>query len=263
MKAKRNPTMQELRKVALLCANEDTVAIGGMAVSILAEVYGADTGEPCMTLDADFFGDRLAIELSEKQLAGYDLRKYLATLDDSATPNSGKLAVDIDRDAEPAEVDFLFRVDGLSSDEIESKAIRVEIDGKPIRVMHPILLLENKINNLALFPNKRNGAGVNQARLAIAIARSYLDRIDDQRSLLAAIERIGRFSQREASCFAFKAFGLDTLTAIASERVTSPEFATKRWPQLQQAVGQRRAAFSQLWERMALKADPKQSRFRI
>ena len=261
MKEKRNPTMQELRKVALLCANEDTVAIGGMAVSILAEVYGVDTGEPCMTLD--FLGDRLAIELSEKQLAGYGLRKYLATLDDATTPNSGKLAVDIDRNAEPAEVDFLFRIDGLSTDEIESKAMRLDIDGKSIRVMHPILLLENKINNLALYPKKRNGAGVNQARLAIAIARSYLERIDDQRSLLAAIERIGRFSQREASCFAFKAFGLDTLTAVASERVTSPEFATKRWPQLQLAVGERRAAFSHLWERVALKADPKKGRFHI
>jgi hypothetical protein len=67
VKAKRNPTMQELRKIALLCASEDTVTIGGMAVSILAEVYEVDTGEPCMTLDPDFFGDRLAIELSEKQ----------------------------------------------------------------------------------------------------------------------------------------------------------------------------------------------------
>jgi hypothetical protein len=57
----------------------------------------------------------------------------------------------------------------------------------------------------------RREAGANGKRTALAssrhlffaIAQSYLERIDDQRSLLAVIERIGRLSQREASCFAF------------------------------------------------------------
>ena len=264
---KREPTMEEIRKIVLLCANENTVIVGGMAVSLLAEIYGVSTDVPCMTTDGDLLGGQMAIEESEKQLAGYALRKYLATLDEQATPNSGKLAVDIDGEVDPVELDFLFRIDGLSTDEIEQKAARIEVDGKSVRVMHPVLLLENKLNNLALYPTKRNDAGVNQARLAIAIAQSYLKRLvdagGDQRQVLQVIERIARFAQREASCYVYKAFGLDALDAVPDPESISLQFAGKRWPQIRKVVAEHREKFDRLWERMARVSDPKTKRFRI
>ena len=260
--------MEELRKIVVLSASDDTVIVGGMAVSILAEVYAVYGDAPCITTDADFLGGHLAIEESERQLAGYALRKYLATLDDQATPNSGKLAVNIGPNVAPVEIDFLLRIDGLSTDEIEEKAVRVEIDHKLVRVMHPVLLLENKLNNLALYPAKRDEAGINQARLAIAIARAYVLRLvqeaDTVRSGLVAIERIVRYAQREASCYVHKAFGLEVLAAIPAADAALPRsFAVKRWPQVLELVTERRAKFDRLWQRTAPASDLKSKRFRV
>jgi len=264
---RRDPTMAELRRVILLSANEDTVIVGGMAVSLLAEVYGVSSETPCMTTDGDYLGGTLALEESERKLAGFTVRKYLATLDDQATPNSGRLAVEIGPDVEPIGLDFLFRIDGMSTDEVEQKAVSVEVDGKPVRVMHPVLLLESKIGNLAMYPAKRNVAGINQALLAIRIAEAYLEQClrqdDAQRPVLVVVERLARFAQREAACYVYKAFGLDVMDAVP-EAVTrfGPPFASKRWPQIQKAIADRRAKFDRLWERMAVVSGPKVRRFR-
>ena len=264
--------MEELRKILLASANRETVVVGGMAVSILAWVYGVDVPEPCTTLDVDFLGDRLAIELSEKRLSdlGFVARKYLATPEDVGTPNSGKLAVDVSADAEPAEIDYLFRIDGLATDEIEEKAVQVEIDGGQIRVMHPLLLLENKINNLALYPNKRDVAGIQQVRLAVGIARRYLEELSGtraevgQRQMLTAIERIFRLAQREASCFVYLAHGIDALQAVPLKSIDSREFLDNRWPQIQVRTSDRRTRFKNLWDRMlSMHSDPTRRRFRI
>ena len=261
--------MEEIRKIVVASADRETVVVGGMAVSILSKVFGVSNIEPCMTTDADFFGDRLAIEQSQQQLSdsGFVSRKYLATLDDEASPNSGRLAVDIAPDTQPVGIDFLFRIDGLATDDIGQKAMLVEVDGQQLKVLHPILLLENKINNLAQYPKKRNEAGVNQARLAIAIARKYLEGFakseDAQRPMLQAIERVARLATREASCFAFRGYGLDALNAIPHEIVIAQEFAEKRWPQIMDLVAQRRAKFDELWSRMQIRSDPKKARFRI
>lgn len=265
--AKREPTMAEIRAIAVISANEDTVVVGGMAVAILAEYFCLAASEPCMTKDADFLGGRVAIEESEEMLAGYRTRKYLATMDDSASPNAGKLAVDIGDQVEPVEIDFLFRIDGLSTDEIEQKAVTIDIDGKALKVMHPVLLLESKINNLALYPGKRNDAGVNQARLAVSIVRAYMERFprkeSQQRPLLQIIERIARFAARDPACFANKVFAVDALAAIPDGVVVSAEFRETRWPQLAAVVATKRSKFDRLFERMATTMDPKKTRFRV
>ena len=46
--------MGEIRKIAVISANEDTVIVGGMAVAILAEYFSLAASQPCMTKDADF-----------------------------------------------------------------------------------------------------------------------------------------------------------------------------------------------------------------
>ena len=248
---KREPTMEEIRRAVLVGAGEGTVLIGGMAVSFMAASYGADSGVPCITRDADFFGDALAVEDAAFRLerSGYKAEVFMATMDDANTPNPGKIVVEISPDAHPVEIDFLARIDGLSSDEIERTAASILVDGASLRVEHPILLLENKINNLALYPAKRNEAGVNQARLSIIIARKLLERSRSQRDLLRAVERIWRLSMREGACFVFSAFGLDVLNAVPTESVTSPEFSDKRWPQITALTQERRTKFESLRKR--------------
>ncbi len=266
MSERRDPTMDELRQVTVAGASDEAVVVGGMAVSILANAYGLESEEPCLTVDGDFFGDRLALERAAEQIrsAGMQVRMFVSTLDDQNTPNSGKLAIDVAPDAKPVEVDFLFRLDGLSADDIEDRAVQVTFSGRSIKVIHPLLLLENKINNLALYPPKRGPAGVNQARISIEIAKAHLNQLagisDSRRALLRSVERIGRFARREAACFALRAFGLDVLACVPFARVPEPEFTQRRWPQIIEEARKRRMRFNEMWDRIP---DPTASRFKV
>ncbi len=260
---KRDPSMADLRQVVLAGANDETVLVGGMAVSFLADSYGVRTGEPCMTTDADFFGESDAVERSEEllQQAGFTTKKRLATLDDQNTPNSGTLSVEISPNVRPIQIDFLARIDGLSNDEIIRSAVGLAVQGSTIKVEHPALLLENKIMNLALYPTKRTEFGVNQARLAVAILKRFLEGLEDQRRLLSYIERIGRFARREAAAYAFTAYGIDVLDTVPLESVIAPEFKTKRWPQIQEETRKRYAKFESIWERSKASSDFRTRRF--
>lgn len=260
-----------LDRLAIEAAGDDAVLIGGMAVNLWANAYGIDTLIPSLTDDIDFYGDRIAIEDAAKRLRaqGEDVTEYLATLDD-ATPNSGKLSIASRTPGDDATgIDFLSRIDGLSTDDIVSRAIPMQVEGTTVNVLHPILLLENKINNLALYPNKRNPAGIEQARLAIEIARRFLEhhaKTEDRRATLLLFERVARAAGREAACFAFKAFQLSTLSALPEDAVlrgVDPSFADIRLPQIQTHVADRQARFDALWERMETIGNPRAQRFRV
>jgi hypothetical protein len=252
--------MDEITKIAVACASEDTVLVGGMAVSMLAQHYNQAHDEPIYTRDVDFYGDRLAMEKAAQNMP-WNTREYLASMND-ATPNTGKLAVDISADTEPVEVDFLYRLDGLSSDDIEQKAIVIKIGKKTFRILHPLLVMENKVNNLAIYPSKRTPEGIQQAKVAIKIVKSYLASIEDEREQLNALERIGRYAKREASCFAHKAFSIDVLESIP-DRPLSKTFRIVRLPQIQQHLAERRVAFEKAWKQIAKRQDPKRKRFRL
>jgi hypothetical protein len=258
---KRDPTVDEITEVVKACAHDDVVLIGGIAVSLLASVYKVQTIEPIYTSDGDFFGDHLALTKSKAALP-WNSREYVATMDES-TPNVGKLAVDVAEDAKPVEVDFLSSVNNLSSDEIEQRAIKLQIGDKIVRVLHPILVLESKIGNLALYPNKRNQGGVGQAKAAVAIAKAYLSGIqtEREREQLNGMERVGRFAAREGACYVHKIFGVDALGALPDQPI-SRAFIDRRLPQIREQVTGRRQAFDSLWDRTAQFRDPKKERYR-
>lgn len=265
------PAKKSLDRLAIEAAGEDAVLIGGMAVNLWANAYGIETNIPVFTDDIAFYGDHIAIEEAANRLRaqGEDVTTYLATLDD-ATPNSGKLSIAPRTPGDEATgIDFLSRIDGLSTDDIVSRAVPMQVGNATINVLHPILLLENKINNLALYPVKRNPAGVEQARLAIAIARCFLERhakTEDRRATLLLLERVARAAGREAACFAFKAFQLSMLNALPDDealREVDTSFAEVRLPQIRAHVADRQARFDGLWERMEAAGNPRARRFRV
>lgn len=256
--------MQEITDVAIQSATDESVLVGGMAVALLCRHFGIGIPMPAITTDADFFGGRVSIAAAEETLNNLPTRTYLADFDAAAaSPNSGKIAVDVAAGAEPVEIDFLYRIDGLSSDEIEQKAITIRVGDKTIKVLHPILLLENKINNLAMYPSKRDPAGVMQATLSVQVAKVYLQSMSklNQRAILNTIERIARFAGREPACFAFKVFDIDVLDVFQDEPNRVKEFYEKRLPQIKEHIASRRIRFDDMWDRMAKIQDPRKSRF--
>lgn len=181
-----------------------------------------------------------------------------------------KLAVGSPGGERAIEIDFLFRVEGLSADDVETRSVAVEIDSVRVRVLHPLLCLESKVNNLAAFVNKCNRYGVQQARLSIAVLRAYLEEVLGRRPLrlrpvYEMLERVGRFAARDPACLAHHAWGLDVLDSIPVDALPprAEAFSKRRLPQIRRQVAGRRRAISRLVARMrAVSRDALRERFR-
>lgn len=211
-----------------------SVLIGGQAVAFWIRYFNIEPRLPGLTADVDYLGTKAEAKRASSRLK---LRHKLkiATLDD-ATPNTAVLSVDMDGYPEPVLIDYLASIIGIESKDIERTAILVEFQGEPLRVLHPLLLLQAKIWNLYRLEEKRSPEGIEQARLAIEIAAAFIREADmDQRELLNAVEAVGKFAATTPARFAGK-FGLDCMQAIPEmvfkEGVLPAAFHEKRWPQI-------------------------------
>ena len=215
--------------------SENAVLIGGQAVAFWIQYFGIQPRLPALTGDIDYLG---TIAEAKRVSAHLKIRHKLktATLDDH-TPNSAVLSVEMHGYPEPVLIDFLASIIGVGSEAIKKSAVVVEFEGEPIRVLHPLHLLQTKIWNLYRLEDKRTPEGIEQARLAIEIAAEFIEHADmTRRELLDAIEAIGKFAATAPARFAVEHFQLDCLKAIPQsvfqEGVLPGEFHSKRWPQI-------------------------------
>jgi hypothetical protein len=85
------------------------------------------------------------------------------------------------------QVDFLSGVVGLTTKDLVRRAVELEVPGAGVlRVIHPIDVLDSRIQNLHALPEKRNRAGIAQATLAVDVARACI-----RHEVAAAGERAG------------------------------------------------------------------------
>lgn len=235
-------TLLKPRDAATLVAqtrSDKAVLIGGQAVAFWAQYYGIEPRLPALTGDIDYLAT-----LSEAKRISARLRiphtLKVASLDDH-TPNSAVISIDLDGYPEPVLIDYLAGIIGVKSEAINKSAVVVEFEGEPIRVLHPLHLLQAKTWNLYRLEAKRNQEGVEQARLAIEIAAAFIQRQKmPRRELLDAIEAIGRFAATAPARLVAERFGLKCLNAIPQsvfeDGVLPEEFHKKRWPQILAAI---------------------------
>lgn len=149
------------------------------------------------------------------------------------------------------EVDFLSGVAGLTTKDIVRRAVEMDVPGiGPLRVMHPVDVLDSRIQNLHLLPEKRNPAGVAQARLALGMARAYLRRevaASGERSALELLERVVEIAADIAAVRVFLRYGIDPLEAVPLESFrTTTALHKTRWPQIEAEVTARRDALAKV-----------------
>ena len=218
--------------------SENTILVGGQAISFWAAYYRVESDLPILTNDIDYLGTAAdARRVSASLPFRHKLR--LATLSD-ATPNTAVISVEIDGYDEPVLIDYLAQVIGLETRQIQRSAVLVDFEGASLQVIHPVLLLRSKISNLYHLRQKRSQEGKEQARLAILIVSSSLSEAMATnaavRDVLRTIEVIGRFAATSAAVEAHVLWGLDCLSAIPArifeDRFLPPEFYEKRWPQI-------------------------------
>jgi hypothetical protein len=241
-------TEEEIDQILRSC-NGRALLVGGQALAFWAQHYqikplGVLAAN--VTSDADFVGTaQVARDLWQTLRAlGW---KYWQPSPDDATSQTAKLSKTV-AGRGIKQVDFLGSVIGLNTERIGQRAAVLTLaDGIQLRVLHPLDVLESRLQNLAQLPIKRTSQGVAQANLALAVVRSYLEeglRDESPRRLLDAVERVAQIAGRPNLAAVFYDYSMDLLSAVPVDRVPVEEFRTRRWPQLKEAVAAQRRSYS-------------------
>jgi hypothetical protein len=241
-------TPEDVQKILSICSPRGLL-VGGQALAFWADHLQVERPENLVsgvTADADFIGDSaLAKDLARR--LGWQI--WIPALDDS-TPQTGKVTHRT-KSGEVKQVDFLSGVVGLTTKDLARRAIELEIpEIGHLRVIHPIDVLDSRIQNLHLLPDKRTDAGIAQARLAVDVAHAFIRQevaTRDERSGLKLLERVADIAGDMAAVRVFLLYGIDPLKGVPLEdfRITSALHKV-RWPQIVAEVSEKRVSLRRL-----------------
>jgi hypothetical protein len=227
-------TPQDVRKILSICSPRGLL-VGGQALAFWADNLQVERPANLasgVTADADFIGDSLLAKALGKHLGW---QTWIPALDDS-TPQTGKVTHRT-KSGEVKQVDFLSGVVGLNSKDLARRAIEMELpDIGRLRVIHPIDVLDSRIQNLHLLPEKRNAAGISQAQLAVGVARAFIQREVGTRGERAGrklLERVAEIAGDIAAVRVYLLYDIDPLKAVPLEDFRTTSALHKvRWPQI-------------------------------
>jgi hypothetical protein len=241
-------TPEDVRKILAICSPRGLL-VGGQALAFWADHLQVERPMDLVsgvTADADFIGDSfLAKELATR--LGWKL--WIPALDD-ATPQTGKVTHRTKSGA-VKQVDFLSGVAGLTTKDLARRALEIEIpDIGNLRVIHPLDVLDSRIQNLHLLPEKRTHAGIAQAGLAVDVVRAFIRQevvTGDERSGLKLLERVADIAGDMAAIRVFLLYDIDPLRSVPLEDFrTTPALHKVRWPQIVGEVGGKRDSMRKL-----------------
>ncbi len=253
---------EEIDQILHGCAGR-ALLVGGQALAFWAQHYQVTplgVLAASVTSDADFIGTaQVARDLWQNLRAlGW---KYWQPAPDDATSQTAKLSKTVGGQG-IKQIDFLGGIIGLATEGVRRRAVVLTLaDGTRLWVLHPLDVLESRLQNLARLPAKRTSQGAAQAHLALEIARCHLEealRQESPRRFFDAVERVAHMAQEADLAGVLHDYKLDLLGVVPIDRVAGDEFRTRRWPQLQEAAEQRRRAYAQSRERRP--ASPRSSR---
>jgi hypothetical protein len=239
---------EDVRKILSICSPTGLL-VGGQALAFWADHLQVERPESLIsgvTADADFIGDA-ALATALGRSLGW--QTWIPSLDDS-TPQTGKVTHRTKSGA-VKQVDFLSGVVGLTTKDLARRAIEMEIpDIGRLRVIHPVDVLDSRIQNLHLLPEKRNDAGIAQARLALGVARAFVTRevaTRGERIGLKLLERIAEMAADIAAVRVFLLYAIDPLEAVPLGQFrTTTALHKVRWPQILREVTQKRESMRKL-----------------
>jgi hypothetical protein len=242
---------EDVRKILSICSPRGLL-VGGQALAFWADhlqVERPATLVSGVTADADFIGDSALAKDLGKHL-GWQV--WIPTLDDP-TPQTGKVTHRT-KNGGVKQVDFLSGVVGLTTKDLARRAIEMAVpDIGLLRVIHPIDVLDSRIQNLHLLPEKRTDAGIAQARLAVGVARAFIRQevgTRGERVGLKLLERLAEIASDIAAVRVFLLYGIDPLEAVPLEDFRTTSALHKvRWPQIVAEVTEKRESLQRLLSR--------------
>ena len=232
----------EVREILKICS-ADGLLVGGQALAFWADFF-AIALPPLLSSgvssDADFIGD---VALARKLARALRWNEWVPSTDE-ATPHTAKVTKRA-ADGGVKQVDFLSGVAGLDTQDLERRAMHVDIPeiGR-VRVIHPVDLLESRIQNLYLLAEKRTKAGVAQALLAVDVVRAFIRRtiaMHGERPALKLLERVVTISGETAALSVHLKFDVEPLNAVPLDDFrTTVALHSVRWPQVVAEIAAKR-----------------------
>lgn len=251
-------TDEEIDQILRSCAGR-ALLVGGQALAFWAQHYQVNplgVLAASVTSDVDFIGTaHVARDLWQRlRASGW---KYWQPAPDDATTPTAKLAKTVDGQG-IKQIDFLGSAVGLTTESLRRRAAVLTLtDGTRLWVLHALDVLESRLQNLAQLPVKRTSQGIAHAHLALEIVRCHLDealRQESPRRFFDAVERVVHMAQQRGLAGVLHDYKIDLRSVVPIDRLPSDEFRTRRWPQLTEAVEQRRRAYAPTRERQAASA---------
>lgn len=247
---------KDVQRILSICSPR-ALLVGGQALAFWADHLQVERPASLssgVTADADFIGDSILAQELAKAL-GWTV--WIPRLD-HATPQTGKVTHRM-KNGQVKQVDFLSGVAGLNTKDLARRAIEMEVpDVGRLRVIHPIDVLDSRIQNLHLLPEKRTDAGVAQAQLALNMVRAFIRQEithRDERACLRLLERIADIAADIGAVRVFLLYGIDPLTAVPLDEFRTTSALHKvRWPQIMAEVSEKRQSTRKLSSRAARSA---------
>jgi hypothetical protein len=223
------------------------ILVGGQAIETWGHFFGvlppSGEHEP-LTEDADFYGGKEDAKWL-CSLLGKRTTELILAKDFDPSPNTATVYIERP-DGRILLIDFLRSVIGLSAEQIKTLAVRVNVGGILLSVMHPLLCLESRLANLATLPSKRNTNGIMQAQWVVQIIEAYLRRRRadgaDKGEMIKACHYIAEAAEYRSGPYCFDQFGIDPLLAVSPTVLDSigGRFVSDDWPRRTERIVKRR-----------------------
>ncbi len=145
--------------MVLRCLSDaDAVIIGGQGVNVWSLVYEKPAAEPWRSsrpytsVDADALADRAQMVKLARLLeaAGFNVRVQVPRAEEESVVNTG-VVVATKSDLELS-INLLQTVLGLSNQDIRTNAVNLVWEETAVRLLHPLLCVESKTQNLLRLP---------------------------------------------------------------------------------------------------------------
>jgi hypothetical protein len=146
------------------------ILVGGQALAFWATYYRIPAPPATVTKDVDFIGTRADVERLARGLGGKAKLRRQRDL--------SLLAGQVEKDLPGGDyinIDVLSRVFGtVTTESISAHAVVPETPLGKFRVMHPLDVLQGRLENVHGLPDKRDEHGIAQLQLAVEMTREFL-----------------------------------------------------------------------------------------
>ncbi|MEO8299806.1 MAG: hypothetical protein ABI574_18580 [Burkholderiales bacterium] len=201
----------------------DMVLVGGQALAFWMDRYGVSPAAAAISNDGDVLGKLVRAQSIAKQLRA----ALLTPQPEALTALVAQIRIPTGSDGKVRNIDvlhLLFTVSGLRKSREFTQAVwrdSVEIEWKPghrIRVMHPLHVLDARVQNAAGLLESKGLHVVTQAIWAVDVAREAMRRVLHQpgqtQRLGAMLRQVHTLARSRAGRQVLREHGIEVLDAV-------------------------------------------------